>query len=179
MFERFTAAARECVTGAQQQARELHHTSIGTEHLLLSLLAARDRPPAQIMAELGLDHAKAVAAVKRLGTDDLDADALGTIGIDLGAVREKVEATFGPGALDNPAGRRKAPTGHIPFTAQAKKALELSLREAIRLKHNHIADGHIALGLIREGEGLAMRVITDAGISGDTLRDRLTPLLRD
>ncbi|RBQ18535.1 Clp protease [Spongiactinospora rosea] len=178
MFERFTNAARESVTGAQQQARDLHHTYIGTEHLLLALLAARDRAPARVMAELGLDHERAVAAVKRnLGSDDLDADALETIGIDLGAVREKVEATFGVGALDNPGPRRRSPSGHIPFTPRAKKVLELSLREAIRLKHNYIADGHIVLGILREGEGLAARVITDAGISGQTLRERLTPLL--
>ncbi|MDF5754649.1 Clp protease N-terminal domain-containing protein [Spongiactinospora sp. TRM90649] len=178
MFERFTAAARESVTGAQAQARELHHAYIGTEHLLLSLLAARDRPPARVLNELGLDHAGAVAAVRRLaGSDDLDAAALGTIGIDLAAVREKVEATFGPGALDRPGGRRKGFARHIPFTPAAKKALELSLREAIRLKHNHIADGHIMLGLIREDDGMAMRIITEAGISGETLRDRMTPLL--
>ncbi|MGI8993638.1 MAG: Clp protease N-terminal domain-containing protein, partial [Nocardioidaceae bacterium] len=57
-----------------------------------------------------------------------------------------------------------------PFTARAKKVLELSLREALRLKADRIADGHLLLGLLREGNGLAAKVMADAGIDFDVLR---------
>jgi ATP-dependent Clp protease ATP-binding subunit ClpA len=55
--------------------------------------------------------------------------------------------------------------------------LELSLREALALKHRYIADGHIALGLLREGEGLAMKVLHDRGIDPVELRREITVAL--
>jgi ATP-dependent Clp protease ATP-binding subunit ClpA len=110
--------------------------------------------------------------------DGLDAAALGTVGIDLDAVRDRVEATFGPGALDAPgAGRGREPKGHLPFSPRAKKVLELSLREAVALKSKNIADGHIALGLLREGEGLAMKVIHERGIDAAALRQEIRTAL--
>ncbi len=55
--------------------------------------------------------------------------------------------------------------------------IELSLREALALKHRHIADGHIALGLLREGGGLAMKVLHDRGVDPGELRRDLTAAL--
>jgi ATP-dependent Clp protease ATP-binding subunit ClpA len=175
MFERFTGSAREVVVDAQSEARKLHHGHIGTEHLLLAMLSARRREVSLILGELGLGYEQAADRISRyIGTDDLDADALGVIGIDLAAVREKIEETFGPGALDRAPGTPK-PTGrHIPFTPRARKTLELSLREALLRKHKYIADGHILLGILRDGEGLAMKVITEAGIDPAAIRSRLT-----
>ncbi|MEH1128668.1 Clp protease N-terminal domain-containing protein [Micromonospora sp. CPCC 206061] len=129
------------------------------------------------------------------GTDPLgqaDADALRSIGIDLDAIRSKIEETFGEGALDQPhvceeprrGLFRRQPRqahggspGHIPFTPRAKKVLELALREALHLKHSYIGTEHILLGLIREGEGLAARVLTDAGLSLDDLRTHVLDAL--
>jgi ATP-dependent Clp protease ATP-binding subunit ClpA len=176
MFERFTAAARNTVVLAQGEARQLHHGYVGTEHLLLGLLAQPATATCQVLVSLGLDREQATDAVACfVGCADLDADALGSIGIDLGAVRDKVEATFGEGALDRPPGRRRS--CHIPFTPRAKKVLELSLREALRLKHKEISDGHILLGLLREGEGLAMKVLCDHGIDAAVLRREVTAAL--
>ena len=177
MFERFTNEARQTVVLAQQEARELHAGHIGTEHLLLGLVGQGGTPVADVLARHGLDRASTVQAIARFsGGAVLDAEALGAVGIDLDAVRDRVEATFGPGALDLPRGRRD-PKGHIPFTPRAKKVLELSLREALALKSKSIADGHIALGLLREGEGLAMKVISDRGIDADELRRDITTAL--
>jgi ATP-dependent Clp protease ATP-binding subunit ClpA len=177
MFERFTNEARQVVVGAQHEARRLHHGSIGTEHLLLSLLDQRTASAA-VLARHGLtrnDVADAVTAY--VGNGDLDAEALGALGIDLDAVRTTVEATFGAGALDRPRSGRRDVSGHIPFTPRAKKVLELSLREALALKSPSIADGHIVLGLLREGEGLAMKVIHDRGIDPTDLRRDITAAL--
>jgi ATP-dependent Clp protease ATP-binding subunit ClpA len=177
MFERFTAEAREVVVGAQHEARRLHHGRIGTEHLLLSLLDQRT-PSAAVLARHGLTRDEVADAVVRyVGNGDLDAEALTALGIDLDAVRSSVEATFGAGALDRaPSGPRDVP-GHLPFTPRAKKVLELSLREALALKSKSIADGHIALGLLREGEGLAAKVLADRGVDLVELRRDLTAAL--
>ena len=56
---------------------------------------------------------------------------------------------------------KRQPSGHIPFTPRAKKTLELSLREALAIKHNYIGTEHILLGLIREGEGVAVQILRD------------------
>jgi len=180
MFERFTQAARQVVVGAQAEARALHHGHIGTEHLLLGLLDAGGAAAAAL-AEAGLTPESVRAAIQRLvaarSLGEQDADALRQIGIDLDAVRAKVEESFGPGALQSSVGgkrRRRGPgAGHIPFTPRAKKVLELSLREALRLKHNTIGSEHILLGLLREGGGLAIKVLTTQGVSANVLRDRV------
>jgi ATP-dependent Clp protease ATP-binding subunit ClpA len=180
MFERFTEAARQTVVLAQQEARDLHSGHIGTEHLLLGLVGQGGTPVADVLDRHGLDHASAVSAIARFtGSAGLDADALGAVGIDLDAVRQRVEATFGPGALDSPGRKRgREVSGHIPFTPRAKKVLELSLREAVAMKSSSIGDGHILLGMLREGEGLAMKVISDRGIDPATLRDEVRTALK-
>ena len=178
MFERFTPEAREVVVLAQDEARSLRHDHIGTEHLLLALLRL-DTATTAVLRRHGLDHdevAEGVAA--HLGGGDLDAEALRTLGIDLDAVRDVAEATFGPGALDAPGrGRQKESSGHIPFTSRAKKVLELSLREAVAQRSKSIRDGHVALGLLREGQGLAMKVLHDRGIDLAALREEIRLLL--
>jgi len=57
--------------------------------------------------------------------------------------------------------------------------LELSLREAVRLKHNYIAREHLMLGILREGNGLADQILTDAGVDFDRLRADLTKSLAE
>lgn len=177
MFERFTRDARQTVVQAQAEATALHHPRIGTEHLLLGLVGREGTPTSAVLARHGLTRETVLESVAAL-VGDLDAEALTSLGIDLDAVRERVEATFGPGALDDPARRSgSTPAGRIPFDSRAKKVLELSLREALALKHRHIADGHIALGLLREGEGLAMKVLHDRGIDTVELRRDITTAL--
>jgi ATP-dependent Clp protease ATP-binding subunit ClpA len=178
MFERFTTEARQTVLGAQDEARRLHHGRIGTEHLLLALLG-QETPSAAVLARHGLTHdAIAQAVVGYVGTGDLDAEALGALGIDLDSVRSTVEATFGPGALDRSRSDPREASGHIPFTPRAKKVLELSLREALAMKSKSIGDGHIALGLLREGEGLGVKVLADRGVDPAALRRDLTTALQ-
>ncbi|GII80164.1 Clp protease [Sphaerisporangium rufum] len=176
MFERFHQDARQAVVLAQAEARLLDDEHIGTEHVLLGLLRQPDSVAGRVLVGHGLDHDRVADRIGRLRTtgrraDELDAAALESIGIDLDSVREKVEATFGPGALDRaPRARRRRFGGHIPFTKRAKKVLELSLREAVNLRHDHIGTGHILLGMIREGQGLAARVLVDLDVDLQELR---------
>ncbi len=174
MFERFTPDAREVVVLAQEEARALRHDAIGSEHLLLSLLRLHT-PTTAVLRRHGLDHdAVAGAVAARAGGEDLDGEALRTLGIDLDTVRDVAEATFGPGALDAPSHRRRhGGPAHIPFTAGAKKVLELSLREALAMRSRSITDGHIALGLLRGG-GTALEVLRERGADPGALRAELT-----
>lgn len=199
MFERFTTAARSAVIGAQQEARDLGHTRIGTEHVLIALIADADTPVARLLAASDLTAAAAREEVRqRVGSaepdlsfteaDAEDAAALKAIGIDLAAVRAAIEESFGAGSLRLP---KKAPKkrglfgsfyasdGHIPFSPRAKKLLELSLREALRLGHKFIAPEHIMLGLLREGGGLAALILAERHIDVDRLRADLAQSLND
>ncbi|MFC9329302.1 Clp protease N-terminal domain-containing protein [Kitasatospora sp. NPDC057015] len=178
MFERFTVAARDTVVRAQEEAVELRHDRVGTEHLLLGVLRQAGDPAAGVLLAAGLDLPTARAAVVGLLGTGGDAQALAAIGVDLDAVRDAVEAAFGEGALDGPGPERERRGrgwfkggGRVPFTGRAKKVLELSLRESLRLKSGEIAVGHIVLGLLREGEGLGARVIADHGLDFAAVRE--------
>jgi ATP-dependent Clp protease ATP-binding subunit ClpA len=176
MFERFTQPARESVKRAQDEARELRHPSIGTEHLLLGI-ADVEGPAAQVLASRGLTAGVLRRRLLVLTEDGLDPDALATVGIDLEQVRQATEAHLGPGALDKQ--RPPVKGGHLPLTKRAKKALELSLREALHLKSGEIGTGHLLLGLLREGEGLAVRLLAESRIDLDALRADVTQLMAD
>lgn len=173
MLERFTSEARRIVTGAQVEARRLNHGWIGTEHLLLALLAQDTRGSA-VLARFGLTHDSVSETLRGYGREDLDAEALTTLGIDLDAVRERVEATFGPGALDKTGCRGRVPSGHIPFSPRAKKVLELSLREAVARKSRSIEEIDVLLGLLRMDDGMARKVLARRGIDAVELRRQLS-----
>ena len=168
MFERFTDDARQAVALAQEEAVALHHGWIGTEHVLLGVLRA-DGDGARLLAGFGVDAAGVRDDVVRIvgrGEDDIDRDALATLGIDLEAVRERVERAFGPGALSRRGRCRRGGLGAaVPFSARAKKALELTLREAISLGERDLRAEHLVLGLLREGDGVAARVLTERGVT--------------
>jgi ATP-dependent Clp protease ATP-binding subunit ClpA len=81
------------------------------------------------------------------------ARALEELDVSLEEVRAQVAQIIGTGD--------EVATGMIPFTPRGKKVLELALREALSLGHNHIGTEHILLGLAREGDGVAMRILLD------------------
>ena len=168
MFERFTKDARQAVVLAQQEALALHHGWIGTEHVLLGVLRA-DGDGARLLAGFGVDADGVRDDVVRMigrGEDDIDPDALATLGIDLDAIRERVERAFGPGALTRRRPCRRGVLGpSVPFTPRAKKALELTLREAISLGQRDLRPEHLVLGLLREGDGVAAQLLTERGVT--------------
>jgi len=106
MFERFTDGARQVVVRAQEDARRLGHNYIGSEHLLLAAAAAGE-PAGVVLRDQGVTPERVEAELVRiigLGSTDplrgLDGEALAAIGIDLDVVRARIEAAFGPDALD-------------------------------------------------------------------------------
>lgn len=176
MFQRLKEEARQVLASAQNEALSFGHDQLGTEHLLLGLLATSDGVAAGVLGDSGVEAGSVRAAVERIvgrgrpGLDD--AAALRAIGIDLDVVRATIEESFGPGALDSvPRTRRRrghrprcvAGPGRAPFSPRTKKVLELALRESLALHHDHIGAEHILLGLLAEGKGLACKILVEEG----------------
>jgi ATP-dependent Clp protease ATP-binding subunit ClpA len=178
MFERFDLGARQSVKLAQEEARALGHPTIGTEHLLLGMIAAPG-PAAEVLSCHRLTTAGLrQRLIAKCNEQALDSDALATLGIDLDRVREATEANLGPGVLDRKP-RKTVKAGHLPLTKRAKKVLELSLREAVRVKSAEINSGHLLMGLLRDGEGLGAELLRDGGLDVDGLRAETAKLLTD
>jgi ATP-dependent Clp protease ATP-binding subunit ClpC len=128
---------------AQEEAKRLNHDYVGTEHLLLGLIALGEGVAAQVLANLG---------------------------VDLRRVRSEIEKIVGTG--DN-----VMLLGEIPFTPRAKKVLELAVEEAQNMGHNYVGTEHLLLGLIREEEGVAARVLENLGVRLDVVREEVISLL--
>ncbi|MFD9356806.1 Clp protease N-terminal domain-containing protein [Streptomyces sp. NPDC060031] len=172
MFERFTAAARDTVTGAVTEARRARAATVTEEHLLLALLAQG------VLDPLGVDRAAMsadlAAARRRGGMSRADEEALAGLGIDLGEIVSRVEETHGEGALASAAPRRRtlgsslrsalgrpeSDTRHVPFAQGAKKALEQSLRIALGRGDRHISTLHLLLALLSR-PGTPAEVLAD------------------
>jgi len=142
VFERFTERARQVVVLAQEEARQLKHNYIGTEHILLGLLREEEGLAARVLESLDI-------TVER--------------------VRAQVVRIVGSG--------EEVTSGQIPFTPRAKKVLELALREALSLGHNYIGTEHILLGLVRENEGVAARILLDFDADSEKIRNEVIRML--
>ncbi len=135
-MDNFTPRAQQVLQLARKEADRFNHGYVGTEHILLGLIA--------------LGHGVAVNALQALG-------------IDLASVRMEVEKAVGTGP-------ETKTIGNIPFTPRAKKVLALSASEARGLGHSYVGTEHILLGLLREGEGIAARVLENLGVDLDETR---------
>jgi ATP-dependent Clp protease ATP-binding subunit ClpC len=99
------------------------------------------------------------------------AAALESLGISLAAARQQVQEITGRGQED--------PAGHIPFTPRAKKALQLSLREALQFGHSYIGPEHILIGLVGAGEdAVAVQVLVRLGTDPKRVRQQVIQLMR-
>jgi ATP-dependent Clp protease ATP-binding subunit ClpC len=97
------------------------------------------------------------------------AKVLKSMGVNLKDARVEVEKIIGRGS--------GFVAVEIPFTPRAKRVLELSLEEARQLGHNYIGTEHLLLGLIREGEGVAARVLENLGVDLGKVRTQVIRML--
>src|SRR5919106_304327 len=101
--------------------------------------------------------------------EGLAARVLESLDITVERVRAQVVRIVGSG--------EEVTSGQIPFTPRAKKVLELALREALSLGHNYIGTEHILLGLVRENEGVAARILLDFDADSDKIRNEVIRML--
>lgn len=100
--------------------------------------------------------------------EGIAAKALVALGLSLEKIQDEVESLIGRG--------QEQPTNPA-YTPRAKKVIELSMDEARKLGHTYVGTEHILLGLIREGEGVAARVLNNLGISLNKARQQVLQLL--
>jgi predicted dehydrogenase len=132
----FTPRAQQVLALARKEASRFNHNFVGTEHVLLGLIA--------------LNQGVAVTVLKKLG-------------VRPDTLRMDIEKQIGTGP-------EQRMTGIIPYTPRVKKALALAAKEAKELDHTYVGTGHILLGLLREGDGVAARVLKNLDIYIDQTR---------
>jgi len=114
---------------------------------------------------IGTEHI--LLGVMGRGQDHAVVQLFDAVGVDIDAVREQVKQIFGVGD--------EQPQSHIPFTDQAKKGLESSLRESMQLGHDHIGPDHVLLGILLVGDGGAVQVLTQLGANVDEMVRQIRP----
>jgi ATP-dependent Clp protease ATP-binding subunit ClpA len=158
-------AQRYLAAGAEE-ARRLGHGYIGTEHVLLAITRSPESPATRLLGQLGVRHRdiQRSAFLAGVWAPRIDADALATLGIDLGAVRERLEETFGHGALEQTrAGMLEPTSGGIQcIMPRLKQALANALDRA---GEGPVQEEHVLLGLLSVRDSLAARALAELGVS--------------
>jgi ATP-dependent Clp protease ATP-binding subunit ClpC len=164
VLEKFTDGSRRVLVLAMEEAYLLGHSPVGTEHLLLGLIA----------------EDKGVAA-----------QALKSFDMSLTATRDRVEQmsgltpTLNTAAPLSPGGKgyvvlhNQTEDAEPSVSTRVTKVFELSLRESTDLGHDYVGIEHLLLGLIREGGGMAMQVLRSFDVDGGDLRQRVIQLISD
>ncbi len=174
MFERFTKPARRVVEQALELAAEGSASHVRPEHLLLALVDHNDNLAVRVLTDLGVspDQLREELGQRRSryldGLGEEDVEALATIGIDLHEVLRRIGRGSGEG-------RRR---GRPRFSRESKKALELSLREALALRHNYIGTEHLLLGLVRGGDPAVRDTMKALDIRPAVLRTAVADAVR-
>ena len=150
MYEKFTNRARRVVILAQEEARMSGHPSIGTEHVLLGLIREDEGIGAQV----------------------LKSEVLKSLGLTVEDVRLRVKEIVGQGQAT------PSPGEPIPFAPSGGKVLESANQESLRRGHDRIGTEHILLGLIRDGESAASRILVTLGAGLDRIERSTNALVQ-
>jgi ATP-dependent Clp protease ATP-binding subunit ClpC len=138
-----------------------------TERVRKVMYLAREEAARLQHDYIGTEHL--LLGVLREG-EGIAATVLNNLGLDLDQIRQAVE-----GMVSSSGGTLNM--GEIPFTPKAKRVLELSVDEARQLGHNYVGTEHLLLGLLREGEGVAARVLLELGVDRKKVREETLKLL--
>ena len=135
----FTPRAQQVLALSRKEADRFNHNFVGTEHLLLGLIA--------------LGQGVAVNVLQKMG-------------LDLETVRREIEQQVGTGP-------DQKIIGNSPYTPRVKKVLMLASKEARSLNHTYVGTEHILLGLLREGDGVAARVLRNLEVDIEMTRQEI------
>ncbi len=159
-----TPRAKQIIAYAREEAARLHHDYIGTEHLLLGL--ARE------------DQGVAAGALESLRVQLKDITALlsSVLGITLPPNVSGMSTATSPSPMSSSSSGRSRPD-FGRFTERARKVLSLAQEEAQRFQHNYIGTEHLLLGLVREGEGVAAKVLKNLGVDLNKVRSAVEHII--
>jgi hypothetical protein len=144
LLVRYTTRARTSVARAREEAREMGHNYVGTEHLLLGVLVDPAALSFRLLAQLGIP------------TDELR--------------QAVIEAAV-------PRPPNAAVAVDLPFTPRARRVLDLTRGESLRLGHNYIGTEHLLLALAAEQDGIGGRVLRERGVDADRARAEVIRVL--
>ncbi len=144
MFDKFSEKAAQVFVTAQEEAKELGHSYVGTEHILLGLLKIGNNPASDVLAAMGLTYSRAKSEI------------ISMVGMGM------------RGFITSP-----------QMTPRAKRVTELAYEEAKLLGSERIRPEHLLLGIIREGEGIAIHVLRKFGIDLQVLRKEILDTVSD
>jgi len=168
IYDRFTPLAKRAIVGARDAAVFLGHDFIGTEHLLIGLALTAGLASEALRAhgaELTALQSEAAHRMSARGVaathGQAAADALSTLGIDVGEIRRRADASFGTGSFQFP---RPA------FSLSAKQAVKASLEQARAAGQEQIGTEHLLLGVLAAEGDPAIQVLTALGIDVAALR---------
>ncbi len=141
IFGRFTERAQKAILLSQEEAKKMKHNYVGTEHLLLGLIAENE----------------GVAAI-----------SLREMGINIENAREEIEKAVGLGNDEDDI---------LGFTPRTKRIFELSFIQARNLGHSYVGTEHLLLGLLAEGEGVAVVVLKKLGVDLKQLAEKVVSMI--
>jgi len=168
-FGKFTERARKVLSFANEEAATLEHNYIGTEHLLLGLANEGEGVAAMALIRSGLN----LKDVRQRIMDIIEKGSQRAAERSTAQIKAAVQGALGVGRSPNPLGDRG-------MTRRAKKVIELGVEEARRMGHHYIGTEHLLLGMLREGEGLAAKVlIEDCGLKLEAVRELVLQILQE
>jgi len=141
----FTERMRKVLAMAREEAIGLDNDFVSTQHILLATISEGEGNAATVLR---------------------------TLGVDLGALAERVKALSKPGHPQPQNGP------DLPYTSAGKKVLELAMSEARELGHPYVGTEHLLLGLVREEKGVAARALSEAGVGLEAARTETKRLVR-
>ncbi len=144
MFDRFSERSARVFVTAQEEAKDLGHSYVGTEHILLAILKLNDKPLSNILEKYGLTYAR---------------------------VKNEVISIVGMGMR----GFIMSPQ----MTPRARKVTELAYEEAKMTGEDKIEPEHLFLGILREGEGIAIHILKKLNVNLQNLRREISENLSD
>ena len=162
LFKNFTERARKAMVLSVDEARLLEHNYVGTEHMLLGLLSEGKGVAAHVLSSFGVELDKTrdeIVSILKHGQEKGN------------PVLSKIKSAMMQGEIVL-AGRQTVLTG------RAKKVIELAVDEARLLGHQYIGTEHLLLGILREGEGLAVGVMENLGVDLEKVRSETLQMLK-
>jgi excisionase family DNA binding protein len=160
-FKNFTEQARKAMLLSVREASRLEHNYVGTEHMLLGLVSEGEGVAAHVLSSFGVELDKTrneIVSMLNHGREKSN------------PVLSKIKTAMHQGEIVF-AGRQAALTG------RAKKVMGLAVDEASLLGHHDIGTEHLLLGILREGEGLAVGVLENLGVDLEKMRSETLQML--